>query len=124
MTGFKGWKDTPEKVLARPSRPDRFGRNFAGAAGRRLHHRPAHRFDHVRRRRAGLPGFDSGDQVLRRGMPRAVAPGTVPISEMSPGADSRRLRLVHRRRRSCGRRHHQSVSIAADNLEWLKRRTG
>ena len=43
------------------------GRDFSGAVGRRLHHRAAHRFDHVRGRRAGLPSSDSRDQVLRLG---------------------------------------------------------
>ena len=58
------------------------------------------------------------------GMTTPLAPGTVPISEMSPGADSRRLRALHRRGRGGGRRHHQSVSIAADDLAWFERRTG
>ncbi len=40
------------------------GGDFTGAAGRWLHHWPTHRIDHVRRRRACLPGPDSGDQVL------------------------------------------------------------
>ena len=63
---FKGWKDTPAKGLRRAvqGRFDR-GRDLAGAAGRRLHHRSAHRLDHVRGRRARLSGSDPGDQVLR-----------------------------------------------------------
>ena len=35
------------------------GGDLAGAARRRLHHRPPHRVDDVRRRRAGVPGADS-----------------------------------------------------------------
>ena len=64
---FKRWKDTPEKIFGAPFAGglDR-RRDLARAARRRLHHRPAHRLDHVRRRRAGLPGADPGDQVLRR----------------------------------------------------------
>ncbi len=42
------------------------GRDLARAARRRLHHRPAHRRDHVRGRRARVPGADPADQVLRR----------------------------------------------------------
>ena len=68
MTGFKGWKDTPEKVFGAPFKAGfDFGGDFSGAAGRRLHHWSAHRVDHVRRRRACLSGFDSRDQVLWRG---------------------------------------------------------
>ena len=40
-------------------------RNFARAAGRRLHHRAAHRLDHVCRRRDGLPAADPAHQVFR-----------------------------------------------------------
>ena len=55
-----------------------------GIARRRLYHRAAHRVDHVRGRRARLSGPDSGDQIFRRKRDRIVAPGTMPISEMSP----------------------------------------
>ena len=48
-------------------------RDLARAAGRGLHHRPADRLDHVRRRRARLPGADPADQVLRRARDRACS---------------------------------------------------
>jgi hypothetical protein len=50
---FKGWKDVPEKVFGAPFKAGSVERrDFARTAGRRLHHRSAHRLDHVRRRRA------------------------------------------------------------------------
>ena len=64
---------------------DRRG-DLAGAAGRRLHHRPADRRHHGRRRGAGLHGADPGDPVLRLGAPPAIIPpGKTLISAMSPG---------------------------------------
>src|SRR5256885_1989771 len=76
------------------------GGDLSGAARRRLHHRPAHRLDHVRRRRARLPGADPGDQVLRRrrhGDHRARHRADQPDGT---GRDPRCLRSLHRRR--CG----------------------
>ena len=57
------------------------------------------------------------------GMTTALPPGTVPISEMEPDADPRRLRALHRRGRRGGGRNHQSVSFAADDLARLERRS-
>ncbi len=50
----------------------RFGEHgdLARAARRRLHHRPAHRLHHGRRRRARVSRAHSADQVLRRIHPR------------------------------------------------------
>ena len=75
MTGFKGWKDTPEKVFGAPFQ-GRFGLrgNFAGTVRRGLHHRSANRVDHVRGRCSGLPGFDSRNQILRRRHDDRAAP--------------------------------------------------
>ena len=85
MEVFRLWKDTPEKVFGKPFEAGSVSAEITpDAARRRLHHRPAHRLDHVRRRRARLPGADPGDQVLRRRRDRAIAPGTVPIAQMSP----------------------------------------
>ena len=55
------------KVFGRPVQR-RVGRrrSLAGAARRRLHHRSAHRRDHVRGRRARVPRAHPDDQVLRR----------------------------------------------------------
>ena len=47
---------------------------------------------------------------------RRSRPGTMPISEMGPDDDPRRLRALHRRRRGGGGRHHQPVPLAADDL--------
>ena len=64
---FKGWKDVPQKIFGPPFAARLgVGRDLSGAAGRRLHHRPAHRVDHVRGRRARVSRAHSGDQVLRR----------------------------------------------------------
>ena len=49
-------------------------------------------------------------------IPGALAPGTIPISEMGPAPDPQRLRALHRRRRGRGGRHHQPVPLAADHL--------
>ncbi len=58
---FKGWKDVPQKIFGAPFAAGSIcGGDLAGAARRRLHHRPAHRVDHVRRRRAGVSRADSG----------------------------------------------------------------
>ena len=73
MVAFKGWKDVPQKSFRRAVQR-RLGcsRDFTRAARRRLHHRSAHRVDHVRGRRARVPGADSGDQVFRRGADRTA----------------------------------------------------
>ena len=115
---FKGWKDVPQKVFGAPF-AGRLGlrRDLAGAAGRRLHHRPAHRLDHVCGRRARLSGAHSGDQVLRRRTDQPLAPGTMPIGDMAPDDIRERLHPLHRRRRRGGGRHHQPAAVAADHLE-------
>ena len=115
MTAFKLWKDTPEKVFGEPFKAGSVSRrDLARAARRRLHHRPAHRLDHVRRRRARLPGADPGDQVLRRRRDRRRSrPARCPIARDGPGRDPRRLRPLHRRRRGGRGRHHQPVPVAA-----------
>ena len=57
------------------------------------------------------------DQVLRRRPRRRRSrPGTMPICEMTPGRDPRRLRPLHRRRRGRRGRHHQPAALAADDL--------
>ena len=120
---FKGWKDTPEKVSARRSRRRLdLGGDLARAARRRLHHRPAHRVDHVRGRRARLPGADPRDQVLRRRAGGAARAGHDAHRGHGPEPDPRRLRPLHRRRRGRGRRHHQPAAIAADHLARPARR--
>ena len=89
MVAFKAWKDIPEKVFGAPFAGGSISRgDLARAARRRLHHRPAHRLDHVRRRRARVPGAHPGDQVLRRSaLPAPLAPGT-----MLDRGDGRRTR--------------------------------
>ena len=86
MAAFKAWKDDPDEGL-RAAVHGRLGlgRDLARAAGRRLHHRPAHRLDHVRRRRARLPGADPGHQVLRPGGGRRPRrPARCRSAEMGP----------------------------------------
>ena len=76
-------RDMPEKVFGAPLQGG-VGRrgDLARAARRRLHHRPAHRVDHVRGRRARLPGADPDDRASSaRRHSAIVPPGTMPISE-------------------------------------------
>ena len=125
MTGLEGLEGHAGKSFWRAVQ-SRFGLggNFAGAAGCRLHHRPAHRFDHVRRRRAGLPGSDSGNQIFRRRHDYRPASRNSADQRHESGSDSRRLHPLHRRGRRCRRRHHQSVPFAADDLERSEGRSG
>ena len=86
MVAFKGWKDVPQKVFGAPFAagsvaaeisPELLGVGYI--IGPRI------ASIDVRRRRARVPGADSGDQVLRRrARPRALAPGTMPIGDMTP----------------------------------------
>ena len=82
---FKGWKDIAEKMFCRALRRRVGGRRgHPGTAGGRLHHRAGDCLDDVRRRRARVSRLHSGHQVLRIERGRALAPGTIPIAEMSP----------------------------------------
>ena len=73
-----------KRSSARRSRRLGRHRDLARTARRGLHHRAAHRLDHVRRRRARLPGAYSDDQILWRSVAGPLAPGTMPIAEMEP----------------------------------------
>ena len=123
MSAGRLWKDTPEKVFGAAAQ-GRLGRrrDLAGAARRRLHHRPAHRVDDVRRRRARLPGADPADQVLRRRPSRARSRPAPSRSPRWARVRSAGLRALHRRGRGGGGRHHQPAALAADHLAGPARR--
>src|SRR5437764_5275088 len=96
--------------------------NFAGAVRRWLHHWAAHRFDHVCRRRARLPGADSGDQVFRSRNDDTAGAGNGSHQRDESVANSRRVRFVHRRGRRSRWWNHQLVPIAANDLARIERR--
>ena len=89
-----------------------------------LYHWTTHRFDHVRGRRARLSRFDSGDQIFRRTRDRGGRSRNNSDFGDEPGPSPWRLYSLHRRGRSCRRRHHQPNSFAAHDLARFKRRAG
>ena len=123
MEAFKLWKDTPEKVFGAPLAagsisaeisPELLGVGYiigpriaatmaAGGVLAYLVLIPAIQF------------FGSAAAVI-------IAPGTMPIAQMSPGRHPRRLHPLHRRRRGGRRRDHQPGPGPADDLARPRRR--
>ena len=102
-------------------------RRLARIHGRRLRHRPAHRGDDVRRRRAVVARAAAAAVDSRRVHPRAVSADSSQLREQ-PGdrhavpdlGDGRRAALervhpLHRRRRRAGGRPHHARPHAADD---------
>ena len=125
MTGFKGWKDTPEKVFGAPFKAGSISAEISPAllgVGYIIGPRIASIMcaGGVLAYLVLIPAI----KFFGAGMTTPLAPGTVPISEMGPAQIRGAYVLVHRRGRGGGRRNHQPVPIAADDLARIERRTG
>ena len=112
MGAFKLWKERSSKTFrsAIQRRLD-FGDDRACAPRSGLHHRSAHRVDHVRGRRARISGLDSGDQVFWRTHDRRRSARHDANCRHDSGRRARGLRALHRRRRCRGGRNHQSCFV-------------
>ena len=123
MTGFKGWKDTPEKVFGAPFKAGSISAEISPAllgVGYIIGPRIASIMcaGGVLAYLVLIPAI----KFFGSGMTTPLAPGTVPISEMGPSQIRGRLRALHRRRRRCRGRNYQLVSLAAYDLERIERR--
>ena len=96
-------------------------RKQSGSSRRRLHYRAVYFGDHVRRRCAVLPGFDTDDQILWRRNDRDPAAGDQQIDlRYGAGRSSRRVYFIHRCRSGCRGRNDLLGAQPADDLERAK----
>jgi hypothetical protein len=117
MKALHGWKDTPEKVFDAPLKggsiaceitPELLGVGYV--IGPRIAAVMA---------AGGVLSYLLLIPLIKffgEGLAGPLAPGSVPIADMSPKPDSRRLHSLHRRGRSRGGRHHQPAALAPPHL--------
>ena len=125
MQAFKGWKDTPEKVFGAPFKAGSIAAEISPAllgVGYIIGPRIASIMcaGGVLAYLVLIPAI----KFFGEGMTVALAPATVPISEMDPNQIRGALRPLHRSRRSGCRWNHQSVPFIAHNLARPERRAG
>jgi len=99
------------------------GGNLAGAARRRLYHRPEDRLDHGRRRRPGLPRPHPGHPFLRSARGRADRAGNQPDRLHGPRRYPRRLYPLYRGRGGGGRAASSAFPFPADDRPRHRRRS-
>ena len=86
MAGLKLWKEYPSRSVQRSITGASISAEVvARAAGRRLHHRAAHRRVPVGRRRARVPGADPAISSSAPGSRQPLFAATKLIADMSPG---------------------------------------